>query len=215
MKFRRRFRKSRFRRRRGVYSIAKRAASKVLGRYIRNKVEVKYLSLNATTNPSYNGSLNVLSSISQGDTDSSRDGDACFLTSLTFHYSINVNTTATYNQVRVVLFRWNVSTDLAAATSAQIMDNPGFSNTPLSNYVMDSQRQKRFKILYSKLHSVYSNGRSVINKAVHLKLKSKLSFSGGSADARGHIYALFLSGDSPGANPPFVQYASKVNFTDS
>lgn len=198
-----------------TYGLAKSAAKSVLGKYIRNQIEHKYLATNANYAPTYNGTLANLSAITQGDTDSNRDGDAAYLTSISYRYGVRVNTTATYNTCRIILFRWNISTDLAAPTIAQILDNPGYSNTPQSNYVEDTQRQKRFKILYDKTHTVATAGPYLISKKVHIKLRSKLSFVAGGTDGRGHIYMLVLSGDSGAANPPQFEYGSKLNFTDS
>lgn len=190
----------------------KAVASKVVKSYMRKTVEQKFLNNNAAYTIDFNGTIENLSLIPQGDTDFQRNGDMVYLQGISYNFSMVHGDTT--NLFRVIIFRWNIPTSLANPTANTILDIVGSTNAPLANYVKDFRRQRRYTILFDRTYSVSADGRPVFNKHLYIKLRNQLAFEASGTTGRGHIFSLVISDSGAAPNPAF-NWASKLLYTDS
>lgn len=190
--------------------MAKRVAKKVVASYARRTVELKFFSTNASLSIDVGGGLFNLSVVPQGDTDQTRDGDMLYCKGLSFNYACYPSET---NVMRVIIFRWNVSNALASPTPSSVLDNVGFVNSPLANYVQDQRRQRLFTILYDKIHGINLDNPTVVRHK-YIKLRSRIAFDAATTAGKGHIFLLVVS-DSGAVPHPSFNFGSKLMFTDA
>lgn len=178
--------------------------------------ETKYYELGATPgNVDFNGSLVLLTGLSQGTTDSQRIGDKINLRAFKIHYQLLVGDA--YNTFRIIIFQWKPNTQLVTPTVANILvgTTVGTVNAPLANYVWDYQNQ--FIVLYDKLHVLDALNMSTkaYRKTVKLKFAKKtIEYYAASTAASNHLYMLCIS-DSGAAAHPTIQYQTRVMYDDS
>jgi len=151
-----------------------------------------------------------LTTIGQGNTSNSRNGDTVKLTNLRLAFSC-IFADAT-NLLRVTLFRWLMNNTSDVPSTAEIFqDATGTTRTVLSPFVVT--KPSRFKILYDKVFNLDSVAHPQILNVTDLKLKSLVSYDTGTSTGRGHIYLSFIS-DSGAIPHPAFSYESFVKFHD-
>lgn len=182
-------------------------------RVVNRMAEKKWYTSHTAVDISQTGNIDWLSQIPQGDTDLTRDGDQCRLTSLSFKGNLIAASTDGTNTVRIIIFKWNDNNIVSAPDLDDILTATGTGEVPLGMYQQDNVRSKRFNILYDKLYSLDDfHPQTIINTKI--KMRSPINFNGGGTTGRGHIYLLYVSNSN--ATPhPTLNYAFKFVFTDT
>lgn len=205
----------------------KRAVKAIVKRAIRADQEIKhfnvipdqsYAPLAVTNTMSGPGAvLTCLTNVTQGVGDSDRIGDTLTPIRLNFRYTLNYGDT--YNNVRVILFRWKPAAAISGAfpNGNQILNVAGMTvaeNFPLAPYNRDLVDQ--YTILYDRTHTLNSvNSINAISKKVSLKLsKKEIRFTAATSDHSRGIW-LFAISDSAGVPNPGLIFTSELLYTDS
>lgn len=158
----------------------------------------------------YNG----LNSMSQGDTQVTRDGSSVYNKYMDLDLWVTRNSTATVPQVvRVVVFV-DKQEDLNVGNfwDSLITDST-------SNWMTGKQHEYRFnsKVLYDRTFNM--NEESNTSHVVHKKIKLNFStqFDASSTSILTNAIKIFAVSSSPasGAQLPTVVYRSRIHFTDS
>lgn len=148
--------------------------------------------------------------VSQGATDTTRNGDKIQASSFKINYYIENGDS--YNNFRVIVFQWYQSA--SPLPSDVLLQGTGFGN--LSQYNID--KAPSYKIMYDRTHLVSSNysGQTNGSRAVHKKLRvprKNIQYNAGSTGGIGKVYLLFIS-DSSAALHPTVHYSCKLIYKD-
>jgi hypothetical protein len=167
--------------------------------------------LNVSVGNAGTGILQKMTTISQGDTDTTRDGDQLSVEWSELRYNVIVNATDVSNLVRVVVLCWHFDDGGQPPTLATIFQA---SNTPLAAYNRDSVKEKAFTVLSDRLHSLYSGG--VGHECVYYrnKKKFKITFTAGSNLGKNHIYLCALSDSAVTPFPTLASY-HRTQFFDA
>lgn len=191
-------------------------------RLIDKSKEPKYIASSATYQyVDSTGAIIDLTSIAQGDTDTTRDGDQCKLQRVTFNFQVFLNNAViTQAMVRVILFRWkNFDNAVAPLPGDVLLMGLGSINAPLSTYVHDTR--ENIEIIKDKTINVttWSNGSSTMNFYCRLskKLNSLVRFVGATTSGEGKIFALLVADTAAGAaaNRPQISYMTQMDFIDN
>lgn len=162
------------------------------------------------------GTLVNLSAVSQGDTDLTRTGDRLMPKAL--HIRVGVQAQAANNLFRIIVFRWNQSTDDVTPTLQHIVESTSYFLSPLN---WDEVKAKTFTPLYDRTY--WMPGTTKTDKSWRSFLislypkrfgKRPIQFDNTSTSGSGHFYALFYS-DQSTSGGPIVHYYSRLTFTDS
>lgn len=168
------------------------------------------------------GAITTISSVPQGDLDSTRDGDQLTIRSIELRWQASSSPgtgTSLQDSVRLILFQWFPAT---VPTAAQIIFT-GLAAT-LAPYNHDTRFQ--FKILYDKVVNVtkasatpIQNANSIISLPpvmITNGMKRKIQYTSGSSTvASNMLYVLYCSDVANGAgNNPQVDFITKLNFSD-
>lgn len=204
------------RRRRAHTKVPAKATRKYVKREIvkfaKKTVETKYFPTNASDVVDFSGVIQGVTGIPQGDTDLTRDGDSAYLLGISVNYSFIIGDTT--QSCRIILFRWNQDTAAANPLVTDILDASGGILAPLSNYVMDNYRMKKFTILYDRIHALSANGTERVTRHFYKKLKSKVSFDAATTNGKGKLFILVIS-DSGAVTHPTYQFGTMTYFTDA
>lgn len=193
-------------RRRGQKNLNKQIR-KVAKSVINSQSELKYFDTAAAAAPDHAGYLQCLSLIPAGSSDTSRDGDQAYMTSMNIRGSVMLADTTNY--LRVILFVWKaestpINDDILSATFK------GSTNYVLSPYHHDGRTN--FTVLSDRTYSLHSD-KTQINFNITKKLNKKILFNGGGTTAKNHIWMMTLS-DSAAASHPSISVVSRVRFRD-
>lgn len=160
----------------------------------------------------------LLTGITQGDTDLTRDGDRAVLKSV--HVRMHVTAAATSQILRVIYFRWNQSTTDTIPTTGHILESA--TNAVNMPYNWDNLRMGMFKILSDRTYYMPASALGA-DKSFRTFLvqfypkrfgKKPIQFDNTTVTGTGHIYQLIVS-DKATSNGPSVKYYSRAVFTDS
>lgn len=174
--------------------------------------EKKYWPYTSNISVSSAGYLLHLTNIAQGDSDTTRDGDALNLKSILINLSAAAGDT--YNIMRYTIFQWLPSSSLSVATPT-LGDIYQDTTTPvISTFAHDSR--KNYRILYDTSFTVDTD---FPNKVKHIRIYGKklirqVQYVGGTVVGNNNVYMWAVS-DSGAATHPSVTYVGKTNFTDS
>jgi len=154
------------------------------------------------------GSLTKLTTIPQGDTDSSRQGDHVKLHSIRMAGSCSYADTT--NAIRLIILRWNQDDSSSAPVVGDILQ----TSSPYSPVNRDNERAKKFDILSDELYGVANVGPGVAVWKWEMKLRSQIAFQSGATTGTGHLYAYIIS-DSSASTHPSVAFILRTYYTDS
>lgn len=204
-----------------------------LNKYMRKRVEKKaYLNEYPASFSDWNGGVASLTDIAQGDTDTTRDGDALFLKSIYLRGMIRAG--EEYNnsdlQVRFMIFQWFERG--VSPTPSDILAGFGSLSNRLRIFAPYSHDNRfRFNVLYDKTFRVYNddivNGKllpepSMAYKPIHTMIKKikkrYVQFIAGSTTGMNKLYFLNISNADPAASvttKPSYEFLWRINFTDS
>jgi hypothetical protein len=175
---------------------------------LKSKQELKSFDTGFSAAVSTAGTLQKISTIPQGDTDSTRDGDQLnivridLLGSFQFADAINAG--------RLIIFRWNQDDSSAAPVVADILQ----TLTPYSPMNRDNLRAKKFSVLHDQLCLVGATGPNISSINLKRFFPSKINFQATATTGNGHIYVYMVS-DSGAVTHPQFSYVARVWFTDS
>lgn len=189
--------------------VSKAFSTKVL-KVVRRTQEKKTWPFASNTTVSSAGYLLDLTSIPQGDTDGSRDGDA--LRVLSIQLTCAWTAADAYNIVRMVIFQWMPPSSIGAPPAlADIFQDTA---TPvISAFTHDTR--KSYRILCDRRAVVDSDDPCKIFKMVcYKKMNRNLQYVGGTTTGRGNIYCWLVSDSAVSAHPA-CSWSGKTNFTDS
>lgn len=159
------------------------------------------------------GSVTKMVSVSQGDTDSTRDGDELRISRITFRGNFTVNNTAVFNRCRLIIFQWKQSDTDVTPTVAMILNNTA-NTTQLIDGITNHDRSDLFNILYDKTHYVnyYGTAMSRIRGSAR-KFNHVQKFTGGATTGTNQIYALYVADQI--TNTPTMNLQVAMHYTDS
>ncbi len=149
-----------------------------------------------------------LSSVAQGDGDTTRDGDVIRGRYLDIRYGWIVSDAT--NFTRLVILRWKSNTTI---TAAQVFTQDSHANTVMSEYHHDNR--KLFDILHDRTYALSTAGPACARCTARIPLKNKeIQFEAASTTyVKGGIY-LFAASDSGAASHPTLQFRSRIHFSD-
>lgn len=200
-------------RRRGVKlrPRTRRAVAKIAKSVVNRTSEHKYFDTTGATTFSYSGTIIQLTTVPQGNTDITRSGDQLEILNLYVDFYVTPADSAVH-LFQVLFFQWFPFNASDAPTVGEVLQTVANGTVaPISPLHHDLKRN--FKLLYRlKGASYVTSGPSIVRKQIVLKPKyKKLSFVGGTTDAFGHIYVLFVGDGS--VSMTYGIY-SRLNFTD-
>lgn len=160
-----------------------------------------------TTDCDYSGDIITLNSISQGDTDSTRDGDSCKLQNLTIRYFVKHTSNAI---VRVIIY-WDPDNSIAAAS--ELLDSTGSSLAPLS--FKDYDNRFKTRIIYDRKHILTAGGGllQAVDKVIPINLHTQFD-AGSSSVNSGALKMCVVSTEAPASNVNLTGHAH-LTYTDS
>jgi len=175
---------------------------------------------NSMQTPGYDvPALYQWSSVPQGSTVSTREGDRIEPTKLIVNFDLHY---PTINDAvfRLIIFQWKPDNSIDVPSAAKILSITGTIYAHLSPYVQTSTLRSKFKVLYDK---TFANKNGVIDDVQHYevditKFASKyITYTVGSTvSGKNQIYALSLSDQlAGGANSVAFQKAVFLNWKDT
>lgn len=194
-------------------SLSKRDVKNMIKSSMLKVMEPKSFDQGLTANPG-NGGTSILqkcTTITQGDTDTSRDGDQLYVEWTEARYNVIVNTTDVSNLVRVIVFCWHLDDGGQAPTASLILQS---STTPLSSYNRDSVKERLFTVLNDGLHAVYSGGIGQISHHYRNQKKFKITYTAGGTTGKNNVYVLAVS-DSSVSPFPVLNLYHRTQFLDA
>lgn len=186
-------------------------------RFVKKQINVtkehKYFdtSFNLQTIP-IAGNVDQLSTVPQGNTDTTRVGDKILPTSLEMNFQFVAVPADVTNYIRHIVFRWKPNTVSVTPAVASILAYAGTAQSPASPYYHDGRNQ--FEILYDKMYTFDAyNITKVIKETVPLARKT-VNFVAGGNNGMGHLYQITLSDSGAVAHPTVIGYV-RLNYTDA
>lgn len=201
---------------RAVQAKDKPVTRKEVKQIIKRVAETKYLNFHAdlVSVPS-TGYINRMSTIAQGQTDSTRIGDKLRYKSMELRGEfIGADTT---QLVRLILFVWkpDSNADAPAALSDVLHGTyTGSNEVPMAPYTHDLR--SNFTILRDKTYALSTAGRPSVQ--FHWKLNNvrgkELKLIAAGNEGKNHIYMMAVS-DSDVASHPTLSVISQLSYTDT
>jgi hypothetical protein len=151
--------------------------------------------------------------ISQGTQATEREGDEIVLKSLFGRYSIIAADTT--NFMRVIFFKWNIDSAVAAPTVADILQGTG-TNPWIADLNQNNIEDGKFQVLFDHSHSFTLAGNACLTRRYNIygkKLKKKrLIFNTAATTGIGQFYMMLISDSVAASHPTFMWY-SRVHYT--
>jgi hypothetical protein len=180
--------------------------------------ELKYIRTTLAVNSAVSTTAVIqdLTSISLGDTDTTREGDQVTVTNLQGIMVADIATSDVTaddtNTIRVIIFQWYSAT---TPTAAEILENPVGADHVTSFYRHDTRFQ--YNILYDELFSLSRNGPANLHAKFEIKsgFRPKIQYIAGSSFVgQNKIYILYVS-DSGAIEHPGLGFTIKTSYHDS
>lgn len=173
-------------------------------------MEVKYYVSNYLANVDYNGVISSVSSVPQGDTDVSRDGDR--IMPLTFELRGTWAVADSFNVCRTILFRWNNDTTPAVT---DILDTTFIATgqAPVAPFTHDTRQM--YTVLMDQ--TVFLHTYKIIDGLTWPKFKLPrvpIQYLAASTTGSNKLYLLLIS-DSAASAHPGANIVHKLTFTDA
>lgn len=178
----------------------------MIDQHFKANTELKWFAVNFNSNLDYGGVIVGLTTVTQGDTDQTRDGDSLNRESIHVQYQL-VRGDVT-NALRLVLFSWGLNT---VPTPSDIWTNLGSSYAPYGIIFPDAQQY--VKVLDDRMYSVGDVNTNIVD-AMKLKLSGKMQFASSTSTGTNKIY-LFAISDSAASSHPTIVGSSTLRFRDA
>lgn len=182
---------------------------KVTKNVINRQAELKYFDTTVGVCPDYSGNLGCLSLIPAGSSDTSRDGDKAYLTSMQVRGYVSASDTT--NVMRVIFFVWKedgtpLNDDILSSTTKGSINyvNAPYHHDGRGQFIVLSDRTYNLTLGASNDHKLFK---------ANIKLNKNLKFNGGGTSAYNHIWYMVLS-DSAAVSHPCINMTSRVRFRD-
>jgi len=182
----------------------------VVNKILKKKAELKSFDVGFGTTVDSTGTLTKISSIPQGDTDSTRDGDQLLVTRISLRGTLANSSSDLTNVMRVIIFKWMQDDASAGPVSATDILQ---SLSPYSPYDRDGLRAKKFIVLLDRFLTTSLQGPAIMKYDYDSKHDFKISYSAGAVTGYSNIYVLQIS-DSSGIPHPTGSWISRVWFND-
>ncbi len=204
----------------------KRFVRKTIKGFHEKKFFIKVISYQASSDATT--SVLSLSDITQGDTDSTRDGDSCKLTSLSINGRITNPDASTGAGYRMIVFQW-LGQDVPTAVEVLGVSGAAYDADSWVQEHYNHDHRRQFRILYDKLGQLgpqtpTTNGMSFqklfrirINLgklAVKKKAKNYITFQAGGTVGTGKLYLIAISDLLVAEDNPVIVAEAKLNFMD-
>lgn len=213
---RRRYPRRRYQRRNAggsAWSTASRALS--LATKVASMVNSEEKIIDATLS-NYNipnsGSLVVLNQCSQGDTDTTRDGDSIKMKNHNMRISLSMNPTGTTARIRLIVFMWKNASSAPVVTSileaADVLSPKNQDLKYQSKILHDKVFQLDSSSDYSAYCDFFTDFKGPLGKYSHVQYNA----ASGTINTNG-MYILMLSDQA--TLTPAISYYSRVQFYDN
>lgn len=202
-----------------MYRIAKKV--------VRQNAETKFNDQSDSSTVSYLGYLYQLTvNMTQGDSQSTRDGSRLKIVALKLKYEVLGGALASdfRQNIRILVVRGHAEST-TPLTVNDVIEYDGTGNAVLSPYTFNNN--KKYSIIYDKTHTVAA-GWSVIGDASTVpgyrpsymvkktfKLNIRTEYNGATTQIMdGGLYVIAISEDLAGSNNPVFRYLARTYFTD-
>lgn len=193
-----------------AWQLAKKAYAAT--RYIKGLVNSEMLyadqsfSLAISTTPT----ITHLTGIAQGDSEQGRTGNGILVRSISFKYAVQMHASAVATGFRIILLQDKQQVGDTAPTAAAILET---TTSPWS--LLQRDQAGRFKILYSRIHTLSSNGKEIISVEKHMKMYSHVRYNGSASTdvQKNGLYLVCLSDQA--TNTPTFGGMFRVNYHDN
>lgn len=172
----------------------------------------KDTSISVSNASTFNQYLN-LTAITQGDSDTTRDGDRVTIDSIQLRFKLQcIDST---NVQRLVLVQWHEDTVLAnAALSTILQYSSSIPNDIYSPYQID--KNSKFKVLWDRTFTqvlTQESDQISVNVFINKGFKKEIQFTNAASSGVGHIFLLYVS-DSTVTAHPTIQGWARVRYYD-
>ena len=175
--------------------------------------EVKHFDVSLSQNVLVNGTLNRLTSIAQGVDDTQRIGNVLYLRSVYLNYTLNMNSSSTYDNVRVIVLCDKQGYNTPGVVDIVEPGNVGGNLAPISQY--NHYYLQRFRILYDKIHTLsLGKTESIIVKRM-IKLGFRSHFIGAGTTFANQVYILVLGSNTNILQLPVMNTVSRIIYNDN
>lgn len=178
--------------------------------------EKKYHDTLISGSVDYNGTINLLTDIDQGDTNVTRSGNSILAKSLLIRYSVIPDvSSANTSYMRVIICQDTMNLGTTPAVS-DVLQNTASASAPLSHYNNQYSAQYRFKILYDKTHGLSNLQSTPAYVSEKLMVNDHIKYTGtqGTDEGKNNIYLVLISNQVTSLLPAFSCY-SRVKFYDN
>lgn len=207
---RRKYRKRRYYgRRANTYKIAQKAARREIAKNEKATVEMKahdITFINGST-VSYTGLVTPITPpIAKGTEPYQRVGSEIHVKGCLFRFQLVPN--AQYNNVRVIILRWNST---GTPTAANILQTTGSNAAPFSALVRDASH--KFQVLFDNLYTIGTDmADDILTEKVYVTRCGNAIWDDSSTPQKGQIFFLAISGAL--AQMPGLFLAARSRYTD-
>ena len=165
----------------GKMVVSDAAKALALAKYLKGVVNVDYKKHDiqqSQTAVATTPSIIQLSNIAQGDTTNTRDGASVKIVSVRFSYSITGHASAPQTLVRIMLV-CDKQTNEAIYANDDLLEDISLADNIVSPRNLNNQR--RFNVLYDKIHKFSNTGEQAVHRVFHKKLQLKLRYDNSAA----------------------------------
>lgn len=193
-----------------TYKIAQKAARTEIAKHDKVVVEMKSYDItfvNGST-VSYTGLVTPITPpIVKGTNATDRIGNEIHVKGLLFRLQLVPN--AQYNNVRIVVIRWNSSGTPAAAN---IFQTTGSNAAPFSPLIRDASH--KFQVLFDNLYTIgVDMANDIQTEKMYLQKVGRAVWDDSSGGQKGQIFLVAISGAI--AQMPGLFLSARTRFTDS
>lgn len=175
--------------------------------YKANQVDTHFFDTAQTLSPGTTASIGYLTSVAQGDTEQSRDGDSIALKYLQMKMTVVPHVSSASDSFRLILFRWKAPAGGNPPSAAAILATASNIDSPYNRDYRES-----LVVLYDRnidASPVNGNKHVTIKKALNNVACTFIGASGANYNEN-HIWFLFLATDN--VNKASVNYYSRITF---
>jgi hypothetical protein len=183
--------------------------ARVALKVLKKNQEIKSFDFGLGTTIDSTGRVDKLTTITQADTDSARDGDAARIVS--FEIQAQATYADTTNVIRLVVVRWNQDDSSSAPSSVTDLFQ---SASAFSPYNRDNLRARKFTVIMDHLFAVSNVGPGIEKLVKRSRFVSNIAFQATATTGTGHLYSFAVS-DSAASAHPGLSFIFRTYFTDS
>lgn len=191
----------------------KKAVSKIVNKKLSERLEKKYhLAQEGAENVTDDGTIFGLSTVTQGDSDITRDGDSLYIRSTRIQgYIENAGGAPSHN--RLILFQWH---DDSTPTPSNLfpVGYLGSIYAPVSPYHHDQRR--KYTVLWDKKVRLdtTSNTSAFFDSGYKMPKVKKIAYTAGTTIGSNKLWLLAVN-DIGSATYPKITFANRMTFNDA